>query len=333
MRIKLYLKLFFSKFLSILNWHVLINLLKFQLNKKFPALQLNFYPISLVISATKRCNFTCDFCFVEEYMSESLGLEGDLSSEEFEKILLSDYGKKALRVGFLGGEPFLNKNIFNYFERAYHLGKITTVVTNSSLLKGDMLERLKKSRVDVIGLSLYDNNVEDVKRVSLALKGHKLFWIQTILNSNNYRKMESVIEFCIRIGCQSLIFDNYFPVDQSKINLSLYEDNIEYKNEMKRLEKIFKGKISITWVPLLQRQIKKRSCNLPFSYIQLDNKGTIGPCCVRAPDKKYGNIFIEPGWNSDEMIKIRNGLISSKISDLHPDCKHCQCLSDDLYGV
>lgn len=333
MRLKFYLKIIWARLFSLPRLNVLFNLFAFQLSKMMKISKLNYYPISLVVSATKRCNFTCEFCFVENYMNESEGQSGDLSFEDLNQILKTPYGEKALRIGFLGGEPFLNKNIFEYFEMLNSMNKIITVVTNSSILKGEILNKLIHAKVDAIGLSLYDNNVEDVRRVSLALRGRKVFWIQTIINSENYRKMESVINFCLNVGCESLIFDNYYPKTDERVSLTLFDDNENYKSERLRLKKIYKNKINITWVPLVQRNIFHKKCQLPFSYIQVDNEGTIGPCCVRAPEKKYGNIFDKVGWNNDEMSSVRNGLRSDSIADLHPDCRYCQCLSDDLYNI
>ena len=116
-------------------------------------------------------------------MAESPGKEGDLTPEELNKILETDAAKAALRIGFLGGEPFLNKNIFEYIEILHKKRKVTSVVTNSALLKGEMLEKLKVSSLDVLGLSLYDNNREDIKRVAAAIKGKKRFWMQSVIDS------------------------------------------------------------------------------------------------------------------------------------------------------
>lgn len=106
MKISLYFYVFLRFLKNPPEFKVIINFLKFQLNKWTKETRVNFHPVSIIISATKRCNFACEFCFVETYMAESPGKEGDLSFEELAKILDTDAAKAALRIGFLGGEPF-----------------------------------------------------------------------------------------------------------------------------------------------------------------------------------------------------------------------------------
>lgn len=314
-------------------FEVMFNLIKFQINKIQKNSRVNFEPISLVISATKRCNFTCEFCFVEDYMGESKGTSGDLEEDDFFKIINSTAGKKALRIGFLGGEPFLNKNIFSYLKELHKRKKITTVVTNSSLIKGKILDQLLNSSLDVLGLSLYDNNLQDVERVSTACNGKINYWIQTVVDSNNLRKIENTILFALKVGCKQLILDNYYPKTEDRIEKTIFDDNEEYKILKKELSRKYKGKISITWVPMVVRALTKpKNCQLPMSYVQLDNKGNIGPCCVRAPDVSFGNIYTTESWNSDKIIQLRESMYDKKIEP-HDICKYCQCLSEDLYNV
>lgn len=335
MKYSLYLSIFFKMLKNPPPIGVIMNFLKFQIAKIQKKVVLNFTPVSVVISATKRCNFTCEFCFVEDYMEKSEGVSGDLSPAEFAKMLDSSYLKNALRVGFLGGEPFFNKNIFNYIKMLNKLGKITTVVTNSSLLKGAMLEELLKSPLSSIGLSLYDNNFDDVSRVAQALNGKKSYWIQTIINAKTLHKLEEVIKFAISNGAQHLIFDNYFPMDHERKDLVIYSDNEEYKTLKRNLIKKYKNKVAITWVPLIVRkseEIKSKKCQLPFSYIQLDNEGNLSPCCVRPPHKGYGNIYDEVGWNSANVISLRKNMLNLNKRP-NRTCENCQCLVADLYDV
>lgn len=335
-RYYLYLKLILRKIQSPPTLRVLINLFRFQLNKIIKNSKVAYTPVSIIISATKRCNFTCSFCFVEEYMGESAGTSGDLTREQFNKFLATDYFKNALRVGFLGGEPLLNRNIFDYLEVLHRNKKITTIVTNSSLIKGQVLEKILNSPLDVLGLSLYDNNIDDVRRVAQALGRKKLYWIQTIITSDNLEKMEDVIKFCIEIGCHDLIFDNYYPVHDNDTSKMIRENNDEYNKLRVELDEKYSKKINITWVAKVAREgqegMTKRVCTLPYSYIQLDNEGNIGPCCVRAPKYHFGNIYGQEGWNSTQMIKLRQNLFSNEevINDV---CKNCQCLSTDLYNI
>lgn len=333
MRRSLYLSVLFRMLRNPPSFGVLFNFLKFQVNKLFKNTKVNFQPISIIISVTKRCNFSCEFCFVEDYMNESKGTSGDLEHDDFFKIINSKEGKSALRVGFLGGEPFLNKNIFSFLYELNKRKKITTVVTNSSLIKGKILDQLLISPLDVLGLSLYDNNLDDVERVARACNGKINYWIQTVIDSKNLRKIENTILFALKVGCKQLILDNYYPKTDDRIEKTIFDDNEDYKKIRKELSEKYKKKLSITWIPTVARSlIKSKKCQLPMSYIQLDNRGNIGPCCVRAPDVSFGNIFTSESWNSKKIIELRESMYDKK-TEPHDICKYCQCLSEDLYSV
>ncbi len=77
MKLSLYFYVFLRILRKIPEARVIFNFLKFQLNKRSKNTILNFHPVSIIISATKRCNFACEFCFVEDYMNKSEGRTGE----------------------------------------------------------------------------------------------------------------------------------------------------------------------------------------------------------------------------------------------------------------
>lgn len=333
MRLALYWSVFLRMLRKFPEPRVILNYLRFRVSRWAGHTRLRHYPVSLVISTTKRCNLACEFCFVEKYMADSPGFAGDLTEAQYQALLNSPAGRHALRVGFLGGEPFLNKHIFRFIEDLHRRRKVTTVVTNSTILKGPLLEKLRASPLDALGLSLYDNNRDDIRRVTTALQGRIRFWIQTIVSSDTIAKMEPAIEFALSVGCPGLIFDNYFPKTPERLPKTLFDDNQEYLAERTRLRRKYGRAIQITWVPLISRaEPTVRSCRLPMSYAQIDNEGNIGPCCVRYPEKKYGNILEKDGWNSPGLVAIRRSLTDPRTA-IDPTCRNCQCLTEDLYQV
>ena len=54
----------------------------------------------------------CDFCFIGDDLNPEKPKQYELTLEHFEKIRTSRFYKNALRLGLLGGEPFLAKDIF-----------------------------------------------------------------------------------------------------------------------------------------------------------------------------------------------------------------------------
>lgn len=249
------------------------------------------------------------------------------------------FGRKALRVGLLGGEPFLNKDIFRIIEELKDQRKVITVVSNASLIQGEILENLLASRLDLLGLSLYSNNRQHVARVIQAIEGKVQYWVQTVVSSKEIHQLESIIDFCLSLGCRCLQLSNCVPTpsDQGMSeDLAIYEDNQEYLNEKKRLIRKYESSdIKIEWINLLPRDTRApRACAMPFSYVHIDSAGSLGACCMRAPDEKiYGNIFRDRNvWNSEYYLKLRKSMLDSSIEPMDM-CKGCDNLHRDLYRI
>lgn len=313
---------------------VFFNFLKFKINYFLKKRKVSHSPISLVIYANKICNFKCDFCFTYDSLNNERSSHYDLTKEKLLSILDTEMGKNSLRVGILGGEPFLNKNIFELIEVLKQKRKISTIVTNSSLLSGEKLKRLQESSLDVLGLSLYDNNWEDVKRVACAMnEAKKKYWVQAVISISTINEMEKIIEFNIQIGNKNLLFANYQPIFTGKISETILRGNQDYLKEESRLKSKYAKQISISWVPLVDPTPAKKNCTMPFSYVHVDAQGELGACCFRPPnEKKYGSIFHHDSWNLPYYIKLRENMFTDNTKGLD-ECNMCENLQCDLYKV
>lgn len=67
------------------------------------------YPSYIVFFVTARCNARCKMCFYEENMKKGLGVDNELTLEEYEKI--SKNIKHINIMGISGGEPFLREDL------------------------------------------------------------------------------------------------------------------------------------------------------------------------------------------------------------------------------
>jgi MoaA/NifB/PqqE/SkfB family radical SAM enzyme len=310
------------------------NLFSYFVNKSLlKRRKLSFYPLSLVVYLTKRCNYKCSFCYAQDSLNPR-NFENDLSLEQMKEILNNPFGRRALRVGLLGGEPFLNRDIFALIKLLKKHGKITTVVSNASLITQEKIPLLLDSGLDVLGLSLYDNNHHHVERVAQAIRGKMKYWIQAVVNAREIEKLEPMIEFCLKIGCENLQISNCVPIGGMGADCAIYDDHTAYFEEEQRLKAKYKGKINISWIQPLPRKPVKRACAMPFSYVHVDNKGNLGACCMRAPDgSKYGNIYEGlKTWNSPFYLDLRESMYDITKEPLDV-CRHCDNLHQDLYRI
>ncbi len=334
---KLLLNIYFRAFLSLLkrppNLRVLTNYAKYYLARIKPKLKLNFTPTNLVIYTTKSCNLNCDFCFIGDDLNPENPKRYELTFDDYKKIKESNFFKNALRLGLLGGEPFIAKDIFLILEDLKKYGKITTVVTNAMLLKGETLERFKKCPPTILGLSLYPENKEDVQRVFEALDSKTIVWIQTIIEATDLNKIYRVLEYCKMIGCKNIRMGNYYPTYGKGMDHVIFEDNEDYRAIRKDVEKKFGREFNIDWLAPVQRKVKKKACLQPLSYIHIDNRGEIGACFMRSPNADiYGNIFDQNAWNNKANQDLRNNMYFKR-EGCDPWCRFCENLGEDLYKV
>ncbi len=310
------------------------NLLHYKISTFFKKTKVSHAPVSIVVYVTKRCNFKCSFCFTYGDLNQENWKEDELTIDQFQKIMDSEFGKKTLRIGFLGGEPFMNPLLFDFLEMAHQKGKITTIVTNASLVNEEHKKQLLRNHPTMLGISLYDNNRSQVASLSSWLAENKItFWVQTVINSASIDSMEPLLQFAHQYKINNLIFSNFHPSYSKEFHLVIYDDNEEFKIESRRIKAMAKKLgINLTLPQPIQRKPIKRTCSMAFSYVHADSSGNIGPCCFRAPKPEYGNIFSLATWNTPATQKIREPFIDHSIPPVS-ECNFCENFSRDLYGV
>ncbi len=333
-RLNLYSSIFLKTLKKIPSRKVLHNCLSYQLSKISKNDHLAYFPMSIVLYVNKTCNLDCPFCYNKELLNKGSKSETDMTKEQMLKIMNSSFGEKALRVALMGGEPFLNPLIFDFIEECSRRKKITNVVTNATTIKGNQLDKLKCSPVDVVGISLYENNHEDVARVVCELnKSNKTYWVQTIADAKKLKQLEDDIIFCSKINCKSLILSNYNPYFDKCYDSVIYDDNQNYL-DLKKNMLSKKINMNLQWVSLIPRESNNanKKCKMPFSYVHIDNQGALGPCCFRYPEsEKFGSIYSKENWNNRKIKELRENLNSNcKPID---ECSLCENLYQDLYGI
>ncbi|MBT5094043.1 MAG: radical SAM protein [Halobacteriovoraceae bacterium] len=312
---------------------VFLNYFKYLFNRLSQSEWVKHTPIQVVIYTTPNCNLNCPFCFIGEELNPVDGADYELTLSQYLNLKKSFFFKNSLRVGLLGGEPFLAKDIFEILEDMKSERKVTTIVTNCTLLKGAKLEQFKKVATDMLGLSLYQSNYQDVARVHRELAEESVIWVQAIVEADGLSEVEKMIKFAIEIGCGDLRLANYYPTDGQGQEKVIREGNTQFEKLKRELAEKYQGVINLSWPIPLPAKVIKKSCLQPISYVHLNNKGDLGGCFIRPPNKsRYGNIFESDPWNKqvyrDLRVNMRNG--EQPADSL---CKDCENLAGDLYKL
>lgn len=331
--LNIYIRALYRLLKSPPHFRVVLNYVKYLWARKQNLTIVSHTPTNVVIYTTKNCNLNCDFCFIGDDLNPENGKDFELTLEQYQKITKNDFFQNALRVGLLGGEPFIARDIFEILEDLNSRRKVVTVVTNSTLLKGSKLERFSNCAPDILGLSLYDSNWNDVERVYQKMKKHSIVWIQTILEADRLDEIYKSLDFCLKIGCQNIRFSNYYPTYGNGMEKVIFGDDQRFLSLKKNVIRKYGRKLNIDWPAPISREINKKSCLQPISYVHVDNQGAIGACFMRPPNMgKYGNIFSKNSWNGEKHRELR-GYMNKDGSDCDSDCRFCENLSEDLYKI
>lgn len=119
-------------------------------------MNLNFNPKHCILEVSHNCNLKCLTCILwtKEY-NDYKDVKTNLSVEEIIRLQksLQEYGIK--KITYLGGEPFLNKELLLIAKEAKSCGLNTAVVTNGTLINDEISEDIVRNKAfDIIIFSI-----------------------------------------------------------------------------------------------------------------------------------------------------------------------------------
>jgi len=159
-------------------------------------------PFFIAIEITGDCNRRCVYC---SFGGNSCKSE-DLDYKEWRRII-SYFTQKhnASYISFVGGEPFLRKELLFQLVADTSRKAITSVITNGVLVANDDLKKLKELGLDSICFSIHYR--EDFNRNTLlAIEAKKLDLItllSVVVYSQGMELYRDVLKSCIK---HNLIF-------------------------------------------------------------------------------------------------------------------------------
>ena len=111
-------------------------------------------PTYAYITIETICNSKCNYCNMWETKKGN-----QPSTEEWKKVIDDIRSVGAISLTFSGGEPFLNKDLFELAAYARSKGLYTMVVTNLSLFRETWIEKIAQS-FDFFGISIDSTKAE-----------------------------------------------------------------------------------------------------------------------------------------------------------------------------
>lgn len=264
--------------------------------------RLNGYPLWVHFYLTRRCNLRCKYCFVRDNDKKELNTEG------VKKVIDKLHSLGIRIIAFFGGEPTLRKDFCQILEYANKKGLLTYFTTNGTLLNEDYIERIAKTGIDFIEISV-DNIFEfdDSKKIytrskrilELLIKAGKKygFGIKThlVLTGKN---ADSAIQTINKINnlkiplTVGLVFRNVY--NDSPDDESLYFNDERSKDELTKLiDEIIKIKKRgvqiidpISYFRGMNGYINGKTnwgCRAGAYFFSVDCDGAVQLCCSLKP--------------------------------------------------
>ncbi|AKL98385.1 radical SAM protein [Endomicrobium proavitum] len=289
-------------------------------------------PVLLSLSVTTRCNLNCSFCVGDKSIE---GVNTDMSAEFVNKLLNLKISKGLLIAGLTGGEPLLNKEIFEIIKTIKKRKLRCGMITNGTLLNIENVFALLKAGVDEIQLSVYDNTIEKLKEVIPGISkkitvNASYVLLKSVLEQNPNRPLE-IINFCKNIGCNSVKFNICQPY-KGETSETIFDDFTAYADFVSKNKKKNFG-IDVFYPAAVKREIKNKKdkkCLIPWQQLLVNAAGAYTMCCDfygRNEDPAMrGNIFDANAGNTPELVDIRKKLLSDNC-EVHKYCKNCPMLS------
>ena len=278
------------------------------------------------IDVTSRCNACCPFCFQGEHLAQ----DDELSFDSMIVLLDKLREMGTYYIGFSGGEPFIREDFVDILEAAKKRGFRLSLITNGTALNREMINRMKKMKVDHITVSFHSIDPEEYKRC---------FGID---NDEYYTKALKNIKYMLEVNlsvgiAMTITKDNIDSVEKTMryfVDIGIPAGNINYNMLLKgnkEIDYLYPSQSQIkAHKEVLTSQSKKQGprksllCSAGTISCSIDSKGNVYPCTFF--NSSAGNIkekSLDKIWKEAHLLKILRGLKE----EMFGKCSTC-----DIFG-
>lgn len=291
-------------------------------------------PLACVWEITNRCNFSCPHC--RAY------IDAPKENENIEQLIMRELvSNDVLSVNISGGEPLLNKRVFNIISFLYKNGIDVGISTNGFLYKPNA-ELLKESGLSFIQISLdgpeaiHDSfrgvkgaHKTAIESMQLAKRLGHFVQMNTTITQYNINYAFDNIAIAEQIGVDRIFFRRVVSAGLAERNNDVIPDKSKYISLlMKLIEYKYKANVRVNIsiddpiVAVLDStryQDNAMCCSAGITSLGIDSLGNVYPCIFAR--EKIGNLLdmsLCDIWNNSAVLeRIRNRRIN-----VCGNCKH-----------
>jgi radical SAM protein with 4Fe4S-binding SPASM domain len=308
------------------------------------------YPFFLQWHLTEKCNLRCRHCYQQSLHGEMSSEEIRMAIDKFTGVMqcwASNYKVEVSpSIHFTGGEPFLRHDLFDLLRHARQRGFAASLLSNGTLITGEVAGKLREMGVEDIQVSLdgmepIHDDIRGRGNFQKALAGIRALvnaGVDTSINmtvsSLNYQELDPVVQLAQELGVSAVGFSRLVPCGRGK-ELSEYSLTPEQLAELSRRLAEADNRSGVALVsrdPLISvanivddynevpdTDFPLGGCSAGVFGITITSDGTIMPC--RRMDLPIGNIrtddFRQLWAESPVLVSLRNRKY------YHGNCRTC----------
>lgn len=293
--------------------------------------------MDLMISSMQKngcwnCNQKCLHCYAADQKGANVG---ELSTEDWKKVIDRCRKIGIPQITFTGGEPTLRKDLTELID--YSKWFVTRLNTNGVLLTEELCDQLYEASLDSVQITLYSSNPKihnelvgvnnfekTVNGIKNALKAGLNVSINTPLCSLN-SDYSSTLNFISDLGVKYVSCSGLIPSGNAnksdslatKLTCSEMYSILERASKICRVKHIEISFTSPGWIE--EEKMRNLKLNIPACGACLSNmaiapNGEVIPCqSWLSSNSSLGNILNDQWhdiWNSSECTIIRNRAIN-----------------------
>jgi len=238
-------------------------------------------PLSVVMESTSKCNFACAFCPTSRPEDiRRVGLKKQHMTDELYYKILADLLKFPAPLHQLhfhyDGEPLLQPNLIEWITAAAAQGvaKDYMIRTNGLLLTPDVTDRLIKSGITKIGISI--EAVDDAGYATLT--GRK--GVFSVIRDNmhylySHRGKITLYAKIIDFGLQATDPQRFMELFAPLVDIATVEYPMQWNNGVKDTTYGKGVKVSVNG----DRRVEHVVCPYPFYTLGISSRGQVNACC------------------------------------------------------
>lgn len=293
---------------------------------------------------TNKCNFICKHCFV----NAGQAIKNELTEKEKYQAIDNLYDIGIKKLTFSGGEPLMDKKLFNYMSYAKNKGLIIGFLTNGMLLNDEKVKKLKEL-TDTFSISLYTKDIlgiddnkynkylDKIFQVLTKLKEFE-FTLTMLVSQTNKNEIYNLMKMLLKekITPKTIRIYMITPLGRAKSNNELCTEEMNCTDILDAMpDEIKKSnlKISYEYTSVKNEEIKKSECSTDCPIIRYENNyinkfadphmdanGDLYLCGLLLRNKRYciGNVIKD---NKDKIFEnVKNVVKDIKVHTKNNDC-------------